>query len=310
VRGRPHMPQKLEDQAVTQRVTLTELNGMDRASFAAAIGDVFEHAAWVAETAFDKRPFPTIAALHGAMTDAVLAAARDRQLSFIKNHPELGSKVAQAGQLTEASKSEQGSLGLDRLSGEEYAHFEVLNAAYREKFGIPFVICVRRHTRDSILNQFERRLSYDADTEHGAALKEIGLITRLRLVSKVDGPGAPKTDGRLSTHVLDNVLGRPAAGIDIRLFEIGRSAIGLLAQTTTNRDGRTAGPLLSGAPLRIGTYELRFGVGSYFAAQGVAISDPAFLDEVPVRFAIAEPEGDYHIPLLITPWSYSTYRGS
>src|SRR5262249_970586 len=128
--------------------------------------------------------------------------------------------------------------------------------------------------------------------------------------SKVDGPGQPKTDGRLSTHVLDNVLGKPAAGVKIALFEIGKSARGLLLETITNQDGRTDSPLLSGAPLRIGTYELRFSAGSYFAAQGFAASDPPFLDEIALRFSIAEPEGHYHVPLLMTPWSYSTYRGS
>jgi 2-oxo-4-hydroxy-4-carboxy-5-ureidoimidazoline decarboxylase len=283
---------------------------MDPATFVAALGDVFEHAEWVAEAAFHKRPFLTVASLHAAMLEAVNQAPSDKQLSFIKDHPELGGKIARAGKITDASKAEQGSLGLDRLSEDEFKRFEVLNAAYCEKFGFPFVICVRRHTRDSILNQFARRLLNMLEEERQAALREIGLITRLRLVSKVDGPGAPKTEGRLSTHVLDNVSGKPAAGVKITLFEIGQSATGILLETITNQDGRTDKPLLSGAPLRIGTYELRFSAGSYFSAKGVATQDPPFLDEIPLRFSIAEPEGHYHVPLLITPWSYSTYRGS
>jgi 2-oxo-4-hydroxy-4-carboxy-5-ureidoimidazoline decarboxylase len=291
-------------------MTLDQLNAMDAASFVAALGDVCEHAEWVAQAAFAKRPFPTVASLHAAMLEAVSDAPVDKQLSFIKGHPELGGKIARAGQITEASKAEQGSLGLDRLSEEEFQRFEALNAAYRKKFGFPFIICVRRHTRDSILNQFARRLSNSVEEERQAALSEIGLITRLRLVSKVDGPGAPRTHGRLSTHVLDNVSGKPAAGVKIALFEIGQSATGLLLDTITNQDGRTDSPLLSGAPLRIGNYELRFGAGGYFSARGVAMSDPPFLDEIPLRFSIAEPEGHYHVPLLITPWSYSTYRGS
>jgi 2-oxo-4-hydroxy-4-carboxy-5-ureidoimidazoline decarboxylase len=295
---------------LADRITLDQINAMDAVSFIAALGDVFEHAEWVAEAAFHERPFPTIASLHGAMSESVSHAPQDKQLAFIKGHPELASRIARAGQITDASKAEQGSLGLDRLSEEEFERFEALNTAYRERFGFPFVICVRRHTRDSILNQFARRLSNTLKQEQQAALKEIGLITMLRLISKVDGPGAPKTDGRLSTHVLDNVSGKPAAGVQIALFEIGRSANGLLAETVTNQDGRTDTPLLSGAPLRIGAYELRFGAGSYFSAQGIAMSDPPFLDEIPVRFSIAEPEGHYHVPLLITPWSYSTYRGS
>src|SRR5882724_5324855 len=92
--------------------------------------------------------------------------------------PELGGKVARAGAMTDDSKAEQGGLGLDRLSDEEFARFERLNAAYREKFGFPFIVCVRRHTRDSILRQFERRTHNDAAAELAAALAEIGFITR------------------------------------------------------------------------------------------------------------------------------------
>ncbi|MGA7326565.1 MAG: 2-oxo-4-hydroxy-4-carboxy-5-ureidoimidazoline decarboxylase [Rhodomicrobium sp.] len=295
---------------MTDRIALAELNAMEKAPFVAAIGDVFEHADWVAEAAFRSRPFATVAALHAAMFEAVQAAPAETQLTFIRNHPELGGKVAKAGDLTEASKAEQGSLGLDRLSGDEYSRFEALNSAYKEKFGFPFVICVRRHTRDSVLAQFERRLAHRLDEERKTALNEIGFITRLRLVAKVEGPGAPKTDGRLSTHVLDNVTGKPARGVEIKLLEIGKSASGLLVETVTNSDGRTDSPLLSGAPLRIGTYELHFFVGGYFKAKAIATSEPPFLTEVPIRFSIAEPEGHYHVPLLITPWSYSTYRGS
>jgi 2-oxo-4-hydroxy-4-carboxy-5-ureidoimidazoline decarboxylase len=171
-------------------------------------------------------------------------------------------------------------------------------------------VCVRRHTRDSILDRFERRLASNPDEERAAALAEIGLIARLRLVDAVDGPGKPKTDGRLSTHVLDTVSGRPAAGLRVELAEIGAGTEGLLVEAVTNADGRTDAPLLAGAPLRIGRYRLDFHVGAYFAARQVAAADPPFLDVVPIRFSIAEPEGHYHVPLLVSPWSYSTYRGS
>ena len=93
-------------------------------------------------------------------------------------------------------------------------------------------------------------------------------------------------------------------------MECGASALDLLADRVTNADGRTEAPLLGGAPLRIGHYQLEFHIGAYFAARGAAASEPPFLDVVPVRFAIAEPEGHYHVPLLVSPWSYSTYRGS
>jgi 2-oxo-4-hydroxy-4-carboxy-5-ureidoimidazoline decarboxylase len=290
--------------------TLDELNSADRASFVGVLGGIFEHAPWVAESVLAKRPFATVAGLHEAMLDAVRAAGEAERLALVRRHPELGGKVARAGTLTAQSQREQGGLGLDRLSEEEFARFERLNSAYRQRFGFPFIICVRRHTRDSILDSFERRLRNDIASEQETALEEIARIARLRLVDAVDGPGKPKTEGRLSTHVLDTVAGKPAAGVRIVLKEIGASAEALLAEAVTNADGRTDAPLLSGAPLRIGRFQLEFDIGAYFAARGTSAGDPPFLGIVPVRFAIAEPEGHYHVPLLASPWSYATYRGS
>jgi 2-oxo-4-hydroxy-4-carboxy-5-ureidoimidazoline decarboxylase len=290
--------------------TLDELNAARADAFVAALGGIFEKAPWVAERAFAARPFATVADLVAGLAAAVAAAEEAEQLALIRGHPELAGKVARAGAMTAESRSEQGSLGLDRLSEAEFQRFERLNAAYGARFGFPFVICVRRHTRDSILDSFERRLGNSAEQERAAALTEIGHIARLRLVDAVDGPGKPKTDGRLSTHVLDTGSGKPAAGVHLALREIGASAEGLLAEATTNADGRTDAPLLAGAPLRIGRYQIEFHVGAYFAAKGIAVASPPFLDVVPVCFAIAEPEGHYHVPLLVSPWSYSTYRGS
>jgi 2-oxo-4-hydroxy-4-carboxy-5-ureidoimidazoline decarboxylase len=295
---------------MTTALTLDHLNTVDAAGFSALLGDIFEHAPWVAEAAAAKRPFATVAALHDAMVAAVMAASAERQLAFLRGHPELGSKVARAGAMTADSIAEQGSLGLNRLSDAEFARFETLNAAYSARFGFPFIICVRRQTRDAILSEFARRSALSPEGELATALAEIAHITRLRLVAKVTGEGMPKTDGRLSTHVLDTHIGKPAAGVAIRLYEVGASARGLITETVTNSDGRTDKPLVGGAPLRSGTYEIEFAIGAYFRARGVTAASPAFLDIVPIRFGIAEPEGHYHVPLLATPWSYSTYRGS
>jgi len=294
---------------MSQKFTLESLNSLPLPAFSGAVGDVFEHASWVADAAFGHRPFASVAALHDAMMGVVRSSPPERQLAFIRAHPELGSKVRRLD-LTADSQAEQGSLGLDRLSDAEFKKFSELNAAYADKFGIPFIICVRRHTRDSILREYERRLANDPDTERKAALDEIALITRLRLVARVDGPGKPKTEGRLSTHVLDNVRGKPAQGVKITLYEVGASARSLLKESVTNADGRTDEPLIAGEPLRIGSYELQFDVAQYYTENAVAQSAPPFLDVVPIRFSIAEPEGHYHVPLLVTPWSYSTYRGS
>ena len=127
-------------------LTLSGLNALPPCSFVAALAEVFEHAPWVAEAAARGRPYPTVTALHNAMMQAVRSAPPDRQQAFIGGHPELGSRLKRAD-LTDHSKAEQGGLGLDRLSTEEFARFSRLNAAYREKFGFPFIVCVRRHTR-------------------------------------------------------------------------------------------------------------------------------------------------------------------
>jgi 5-hydroxyisourate hydrolase len=116
--------------------------------------------------------------------------------------------------------------------------------------------------------------------------------------------------GRLSTHVLNTVHGRPAAGVAIELYAIADVGRSLITRAITNADGRTDAPLMSGEGFRAGAYELVFHVGDYFRGLGMPLADPPFLDRVPIRFALAEPDGHYHVPLLVSPWSYSTYRGS
>ena len=114
--------------------------------------------------------------------------------------------------------------------------------------------------------------------------------------------------GRLTTHILDTAHGGPAARCDVRLFALAESRQ-LVASATTNEDGRTPEPLLEGATMVTGPYELEFDVGSYFRARGTELAEPPFLDTVVIRFTVRDDE-DYHVPLLVSPWSYSTYRGS
>lgn len=290
--------------------SLADLNRMDPAAFEAAVGEVFELAPWVATAVQARRPFATVADLHAAMMGAVRAVPREQQLVFVRNHPDLAGKAARAGDVTDDSKREQASAGLDTLSDEEFERFHRLNDAYKAKFGFPFMICVRRHTRDSILSEFERRLARDEATEFAQVMQEVFYITRLRIAAKVTGEGVPSVNGRLSTHVLDTHAGRPAADLSIALYEIAGERYHRLTTATTNTDGRTDQPLISGRPLPIGRYELQFAVGDHFRRRGIDGGDPPFLDIVPLRFSIAEPEGHYHVPLLCSPWSYSTYRGS
>jgi len=115
---------------------------------------------------------------------------------------------------------------------------------------------------------------------------------------------------KLSTHVLDTANGCPAGGMKIELWSLADGQSTLVCATRTNADGRTDVPLLSGDKMKPGQYELLFFVGDYFAAIRAALADPPFLDTVPVRFGIADAEASYHVPLLVSPWAYSTYRGS
>lgn len=116
--------------------------------------------------------------------------------------------------------------------------------------------------------------------------------------------------GKLSTHVLDTARGRPASGMRIDFAVLEGGAWRSLKTVTTNADGRTDEPLLAGDTLRTGEYELVFHVADYFRGQGVNLPEPPFIDRVPVRFGIASAAENYHVPLLCSPWSYSTYRGS
>ncbi len=115
---------------------------------------------------------------------------------------------------------------------------------------------------------------------------------------------------RLSTHVLDTMNGKPAAGVKIALYRLDGEARSLVKEVVTNADGRTDAPLLAGDDYKPGQYELVFRIGEYFRSTGAVLPQPAFLDVVPLRFGIAEADGHYHVPLLASPWSYSTYRGS
>ena len=116
--------------------------------------------------------------------------------------------------------------------------------------------------------------------------------------------------GKLSTHVLDTTRGKPGAGVRIELYAVGPSERRLLKVDTTNSDGRCDTPLLEGDTLRAGQYELVFSAGDYFAVQGIDLPSPRFVDKVTLAFGIADPTQNYHVPLVVTPWSYSTYRGS
>lgn len=291
--------------------TLSELNACSKDDFVAVLANIFEHSPWIAEQTASMRPFAGVKELFDAMKAAVDRAPSELRLALIKAHPDLADKTQRAAGLSAESSAEQNSVGLDRLSDAEYVAFERVNNAYRSKFGFPYIVCVRRHTKDSILRDFERRLPNDARTETQKSIEEICRIAALRVDQLVLSDDRLAVHGRLSTHVLDTHSGRPAAGMAIELVELSElGASRVVTRAITNADGRTDRPLIGGRPVPIGRYELTFSVENYFAARQVATSDPPFLDSIPLRFSVSEPEGHLHVPLLVTPWSYATYRGS
>jgi OHCU decarboxylase len=160
---------------------MNTVNDLDREAFVNRFGALFEHSPWVAEAAWHDRPFSDREELYEALVAAMHAASRERKLALIRAHPDLAGKAAIEGTLTDSSKSEQASAGLDHLSPDEYDAFTRTNTAYRERFGFPFVVCAREHTKESILRVAAERLSNSEDEEIGVALDEIAKIARLRL---------------------------------------------------------------------------------------------------------------------------------
>jgi OHCU decarboxylase len=163
---------------------------MDEDAFVAALGALFEHSAWVARDAHARRPFASVDDLHAALEAAMRAAPRARQVELIRAHPELAGREARAGELTDASAGEQARAGLDRLSAAEVRALAELNRDYRARFGFPLVVCVREHTKESILAWGRERMAHAPDEEVAIALGEIAKIAGLRLRDLV-AEGAP-----------------------------------------------------------------------------------------------------------------------
>ena len=160
---------------------LAELNSLSRDEFVRIVGPVFEHSPWIAEVTWAGRPFTCVDQLHAALCQAVRGANEGQKLTLIRAHPDLVGRAALAGTLTRESAGEQASAGLSRLTAEEIAAFQNYNAAYREKFGFPFVICARLNKKEAILAGFAARLHNSPEQEVVAALDEIFKIAELRL---------------------------------------------------------------------------------------------------------------------------------
>ena len=169
------------------KYSIAQLNSLSREEFVRVVGPVFEHSPWIAEATWDQRPFASVDVLHEALCETVARAAEMKQVQLIEAHPDLVGRAALAGTLTPESNREQASAGLGQLSPDEIALFQKNNAAYREKFGFPFVICARLNKKEAILKGFETRLKNTRPREIKAALEEIGKIAGLRLIDLVSG---------------------------------------------------------------------------------------------------------------------------
>ena len=287
-------------------LTLARINKATKEEFVAMVGGLVEHSPWVAEQVCGLRPFASVWALHAEMTACIQRAGREQKLALMRLHPELAGREAEKGTLTDSSNAEQARLGLLALSRSDHQRLRALNVAYRKKFGFPFITAVRLHDNlQSVYAALERRTQNDADAEMSEGLRQIGEVLRGRVGQLF---GTPM--GWLSMHVLDNVSGLPASGMAFSLSMLQGKTWSVISEGHTNMEGRTEAPLLRDASMKRGVYQFEFGVGDYFRRQGAVLSGVPFLDRVPLRFGIDDLTLHYHVPLLCTPWAYSTYRGN
>lgn len=160
-----------------QQYTIAQLNKMSQAEFTEALGEIWEETPEIAKKAWHSKPFEGVDSLYRSMVAIVNSMSETEKVNLIKAHPDLGSKTKMA----EASVQEQAGVGLDRLSESEYQRFQSLNQAYKDKFDFPFIIVVKEHTKESILQAFETRLKNDLELEKQQALREISKIASFRL---------------------------------------------------------------------------------------------------------------------------------
>ncbi|MEO8285096.1 MAG: factor-independent urate hydroxylase [Chloroflexota bacterium] len=182
------------------KLTIQQVNALDHQTFVDTFGFLFEGSPWIARDAEIMRPFASVADMHDALCKVMYEAAERQQLALIRAHPDLVGRAARAGTLTPESTGEQAAAGLDSLSPAEIATFERLNAAYKEKFAFPFVICARENKKESILAGFDSRLNNTQQQEIQTALNEIAKIARLRLLDVTRGDLARSTDTQFAAR--------------------------------------------------------------------------------------------------------------
>jgi len=312
------------------KIPLNKLLNLSQADFVSAIGGIYENTPWIAESFYNstlsssldaatlqanKERITNVRVLFSELEKVRRSGSKEKQLDLLKSHPDLCLKIDAAADITEESKHEQSQAGLSSLTPAEREEFTALNNEYKSKFPFPFILAVRNVSKSTVLSALAGRVNSTLEGEVECASFQVTKIAWMRLLDAVDAPDGATHGGFLTCHVLDTANGVPAEGmvVDLYIHEVveGVQTSRLLKSFLTNFDGRLDGPALKGEEFKVGVYEWKFYVGDYFAKfSNSRVSGTPFLDVVPLKFGLDDPTEHYHVPLLVSPWSYSTYRGS
>ena len=324
---------------MTTKIKLNDLLSLNEAEFVAQIGGIYEKSPWIVTEFYNdnlshllapdiviatKERITNVRMLFEEIKLHIKKGGVDGKLKLLRSHPDLCLKLDAVPDMTNESREEQGRSGLSTLTSAERIKFHELNNAYKTKFDFPFILAVRNASKYTVLSALEGRVlstTTSIEEEITCALHQVDKIAWMRLLTLVDySDGQDGHGGFLTCHVLDTANGCPAGGMRIELYKLfdndekkGMNNVRLLLETfITNSDGRLPhGPALKGSAFDIGKYEWLFYVGDYFAKYPTSrLTGTPFLDVVPLRFGLDDPTEHYHVPLLVSPWSYSTYRGS
>lgn len=305
-----------ENECAMSKLTVKQLcEQSNTESIVDSLSAIYEHSRWVAEALVQDDRLETVRTLErvtdlaALMKQIVDQSSREQKLTLLRAHPDLCSKLSTFKTLTADSQQEQSRSGLQNLTDEERSTFEQYNSQYRDNFGFPFILAVRNASKHTVLAALKGRVHNTPEVEFTTALEQVHKIAWMRLLALFDTSDA---NGFLTCHVLDTANGVPAVGMRIELKRLSEADTILVGTYVTNNDGRLEGgpALKGGAEMIVGTYEWTFYTGEYFASMGTFTAGTPFLDVVPLRFGIDSPDDHYHVPLLVSPWSYSTYRGS
>lgn len=289
-------------------LNIEDVNTLSDEEFVAKLGDVYEHAPWVMEETAKGRPFSSRLDLYSASVAVLKQSDRGKQLALLCGHPELARPDLNKGQITADSEQEQNSLDLMSLSGDPKLKLNSISDDYRDRHGFPAVVCVREHPDlESVVYEIERRINRASEVEFNAALGEVMKIGWNRIRERVNA-GRPRP-GYLTTHALDTANGTAAAGLGFELSFIKRGVHSPIIAGFTDNDGRSDGPILDGSDFTEGEFELIFRAGDYLGNKNPEVERKYFGD-VPIRVLIDGPDEHYHVPLILSHWGYTTYRGS